>query len=344
MRKILLTCLLFLAGCAAPFNDLPAGSELVVYFIDVGQADSALVLCDGRAMLIDGGNTGDSVRIEGFLRQHRVTRLDYIVGTHGHEDHIGGLSGVLRHVTAGTVYCPVADFDSKAFGDFVLALADQGAAITVPQAGEVFFLGSASVHLLAPQRDYDEPNDTSIVLKIVYGETSFLFTGDAGRAAEADILAAGYDLRSTVLKVGHHGSETSTTYPFLREIMPQYAVISVGKDNAYGHPDENTLSRLRDADVIPLRTDLQGTVTCTSDGESVSVRVEKHADIQTDPALQAGERRTADEASAYIGNLRSRKFHLPSCRSLPAEDNRIWFATREGALHAGYNPCSLCKP
>ncbi|MCL1833925.1 MAG: hypothetical protein FWG49_05415, partial [Leptospirales bacterium] len=130
----------------------------------------------------------------------------------------------------------------------------------------------------------------------------------------------------------------STTYPFLREIMPQYAVISCGKDNPYGHPHENTLSRLRDADVALYRTDMQGTITCTSDGNAVSFSVERNADVHTNPTMP-----TAEEAY-YIGNTNSRKFHRPSCSGLPAEKNRVMFETREAAAGAGYEPCGICKP
>jgi len=141
-----------------------------------------------------------------------------------------------------------------------------------------------------------------------------------------------------VLKVGHHGSDTSTTYPFLREIMPQYAVISCGTDNPYGHPHENTLSRLRDADVTVYRTDLQGTITCTSDGKSVSFSVERNAEVKTNPTDKAVE------ADYYIGNSNSRKFHRPDCSGLPSEKNRVILDTREAAIEGGFESCGICKP
>jgi competence protein ComEC len=254
-----------------------------VYFIDVGQADSALVLCDGRSMLIDGGNVADSDLIYAFLKNHDVTRLDYIVATHGHEDHCGGLAGALNYATAGIALSPVTKFDSRAFGNFVKYLGEQGVSITVPEPGYTFELGGASVEVVGPITESAEPNNTSIVLRVVYGDTSFLFTGDAERAEEADILETGFDLRSTVLKVGHHGGDTSTTYPFLREVMPEYAVISVGANNSYGHPHENTLSRLRDAEAMVYRTDLQSTITCVSDGKTVSFQTETSNAVPTNP-------------------------------------------------------------
>lgn len=266
--------------------------------------------------------------------------LDYIVATHPDADHIGGLAGALNYATAKVAYCPVTEHDTKTFANFTKYLNAQGVSITIPTAGDTFPLGSATVQILGPQKDYEDTNDLSIVLRVVYAETSFLFTGDAERTAEADILEAGYDLSSTVLKVGHHGSDSSTSYPFLREVMPQYAVISVGKDNSYGHPTENTLSKLRDAEVKVYRTDLQGTIICTSDGKTVTFTTEKNENISTNPTETA----PAIEAGEYIGNVNSKKFHLPTCQTLPAEQNRVFFDSREEAVDAGYSPCGNCKP
>ena len=250
--------------------------ELRVDFIDVGQADSALIRCGGQAMLIDGGNAADSSLLVSYLKSQGVEHLDYMVCTHAHEDHVGGLSGPLNTSTVGRVFCPVTEYDSKAFSSFVKYTGAQGLELTVPAPGDTFALGGALVTVLGPVADYDNTNDTSIVLRVDFGETSFLFTGDMERTAEADLLESGCDLSATVLKVGHHGSETSTSYPFLREVMPQYGVISVGEGNPYGHPTEATLSRLYDAGVTVYRTDLQGTVTAVSDGKTVTFTTEKN--------------------------------------------------------------------
>ncbi|MCL2163560.1 MAG: MBL fold metallo-hydrolase [Oscillospiraceae bacterium] len=335
--------MLLLSACYAhPRNENQTSDTIVpgftINYIDVGQADSALVVCDGRTMLIDGGNVADSDLIYTFLKNHNISNLDYIIATHAHEDHVGGLAGALNYATVGVAFSPVTEYDSKAFANFVKYLGEQNVSITIPNAGDTFKLGSADVMILGPINPSEEPNNTSIVLRIVYGATSFLFTGDCERPVEQDILDAGYDLSATVLKVGHHGSDTSTTYPFLREIMPQYAVISCGVDNPYGHPDENTMSRLRDADVIVYRTDMQGTITCISDGETVSITTEKNAGAQTNPAES-----DSDEAY-YIGNINTHKFHRPSCSGLPIEKNRVVFNTREDALNAGYDSCGTCRP
>ena len=247
------------------------GEELRVLFIDVGQADAALVTCGGKSLLIDGGNVADSSTVYTVLKNNGVTHLDYIVCTHAHEDHVGGLSGALEACTAGTVYCPVTDYDSKAFRNFSDRVAEQNCDLTVPKAGETFALGGAEVEILACNPEAEDTNNTSIVLRLAYGETSFLFMADAETPVERELLDAGTDLSATVLKVGHHGSGTSTSYRFLNEVMPAYAVISVGKDNSYGHPDETVLSRLEDAGARILRTDELGDILFVSDGRTVTL-------------------------------------------------------------------------
>ena len=317
----------------------PEGSSFQVHFIDVGQADSALVMCDGHYMLIDGGNAEDSDLIYAYLERRGVKELDCMVATHAHEDHIGGLSGALNYAAVDVAYCPVTEYDSKVFRDMVKYLGEQGKDITVPQPGDKFSLGSAQVEILGPVKEYEDTNNTSIVLRIDYGETSFLFTGDMETGAEADLLDSGADVRATVLKAGHHGSDTSTSYRFLRAVMPEYAVISVGEGNKYGHPSDEVLSRFRDAGTEVYRTDMQGHIIAESDGKAVTFRTEKEADTATNP--------TGNSAyQAYIGNAGSKKFHLPDCASAKniQEDKRVVFYSRLQAVLEGYEPCGRCKP
>lgn len=312
----------------------PVEGTMEVHFIDVGQADAALILCDGESMLIDGGNVADSSLVVSYLADQGVETLDYVVDTHAHEDHVGGLSGALAKYPVEHVLAPVREYDSKAFRDFMRYAGE----VEVPAAGDVWTVGSAAVEVLGPVQEYEETNNTSIILRVVFGETSFLFTGDMERGAEADLLEAGADVAATVLKVGHHGSETSTSYPFLREVMPQYAVISVGEGNSYGHPSEDTLSRLRDVGAQVYRTDMQGHIVAVSDGTSVSFSVGKNAGAATNPT----ENGRVEEG--YIGNLNSKVFHRPDCTGLPAEQNRVELGSRDAAIAAGYTPCGRCKP
>ncbi len=322
------------------------GSGLSVHFIDVGQADCALLECDGQTMLIDGGNVGDSSLVVSYLKRQGIDRLDYMVCTHAHEDHVGGLSGPLNTCAVGQVFASVTEYESEAFEDFVNYTQKQGLEVTVPEVDSTFMLGEAMVTVLGPRREYDETNDTSIVLRVDYGETSFLFTGDMEKAAEEDLLAAGCDLDVDVLKVGHHGSETSSSYVFLREVMPEYAVISVGADNSYGHPHDEAMSRLRDAQTTVYRTDEQGTVVAFSDGVKISFTTEKQSVPQSGQEQAAQE--TADggeeQTITYIGNKKSQVFHREDCTGLPAEQNRVVFDSRDAAVQAGFRPCGNCEP
>lgn len=262
---------------------------LTVTWLDVGQGDAAVIQCGGQSMLIDGGKPEKSSYIYAWLQQHGLSYLDVIVATHVDADHIGGLSGALNYASVGTAYCPVTTGTTETFQSFVKYLAQRGKQITVPTAGETFALGGAQVQILGPLHSAEDSNDNSIVLKVSFGATSFLFTGDAERAEEQDLLNAGVNLQSTVLKVGHHGSDTSTSYPFLRAVAPQYAVISVGAGNSYGHPTEAVLSRLRDAGVTTFRTDMQGEITAVSDGQTINFSTAKNAAAETLANAGAGQ-------------------------------------------------------
>ncbi len=259
------------SGDTGKTGPVAADAPFAVHFIDVGQADAALVQCGGEAMLIDGGNAEDSNLIAAYLKRQEISHLEYVICSHAHEDHVGGLSGALSVATAGAVFAPRTETDTRAYRNFKTKTEAQGLSLSHPAPGDRIMLGQARVDFLGPvTEDTEELNDTSIVLKITYGETTFLFTGDAERTEELSILDAGYDVSADVLKVGHHGSSSSTSYPFLREADPEYAVISCEKNNEYGHPHKEVISRLEDAGVSIYRIDLMGDVIFVSDGYTVS--------------------------------------------------------------------------
>ena len=323
---------------------------LTVTWLDVGQGDAAVIQCGGQSMLIDGGKPEKSSYIYAWLQQHGLSYLDVIVATHVDADHIGGLSGALNYASVGTAYCPVTTGTTETFQSFVKYLAKRDRRITVPTAGETFALGGAQVQILGPLHSAEDSNDNSIVLKVSFGATSFLFTGDAERAEEQDLLNAGVNLQSTVLKVGHHGSDTSTSYPFLRAVAPQYAVISVGAGNSYGHPTEAVLSRLRDAGVTAFRTDMQGEITAVSDGQMVNFSTAKNAAAETLANAGAGQNAgQADSATSasYVLNTNTHKFHLPGCASVETispKNRKDVNESREQIISEGYAPCKRCNP
>lgn len=322
--------------------------SFTIHFIDVGQADSALVTCDGHSMLIDGGNADDSNLVYSVLQRETDGHLDYVVGTHAHEDHIGGLSGAFEADTADVTFCPVTEYDSKAFRNFKTRADERGGGITIPAVGDTFTLGEASVTVVAVNSVPEDTNNTSIVIRIVYGDTSFLFTGDAEQETEEKILESGQDIESTVLKVGHHGSSTSTSQAFLDAVSPTYAVISCGKDNSYGHPHSETLAKLASAGVEVLRTDELGDIYCTSDGSEVTFSYgEYHKDADTSAAEIEEPQQPDTISETYILNTNSRKFHRPDCSSASqiSDANREKYTgTREELIEQGYTPCGYCKP
>lgn len=322
--------------------------SFTIHFIDVGQADSALVTCDGHSMLIDGGNADDSNLVYSVLQRETDGHLDYVVGTHAHEDHIGGLSGAFEADTADVTFCPVTEYDSKAFRNFKTRANERGGGITIPAVGDTFTLGEASVTVVAVNSVPEDTNNTSIVIRIVYGDTSFLFTADAEQETEEKILESGQDIESTVLKVGHHGSSTSTSQAFLDAVSPTYAVISCGKDNSYGHPHSETLAKLASAGVEVFRTDELGDIYCTSDGSEVTFSYgEYHKDSDTSAAEIEEPQQPDTISETYILNTNSRKFHRPDCSSASqiSDANREEYTgTREELIEQGYTPCGYCKP
>ena len=275
MRRItaiaLLLCIL-LCGCAPKADPKPTPSlqeQLWVHFIDVGQADSILLECDGHFALVDGGNDADGEAVAAYLAMQGVEKLDLVVATHPHEDHIGGLDEVINAIPVDAVWSSPIPNNTNTVRNFLKSVSNRGLEVEQPKVGQVFTLGKAIITVLGPVKEYDDINNLSTVLMVQHGDNRFLLTGDMERIAENDLVESGADLKADVLKVGHHGSESSTGYIFLREVMPTYAVISCGKDNSYGHPHEDPLSRLRDAEVMVMRTDEYSTIIARSDGKDI---------------------------------------------------------------------------
>ena len=348
---LLLSMLFALTGCSVSeatqhgmaVDTIQAEDVLLrVDFLNVGQADCALLSTNGHYMVIDGGNNGDADTILSYLEGQGVEKLDAVVGTHPHEDHIGSLDAIINHFDVDAVYMPKIMHTSKTFEDVLDAVANKGLKIKSPSPGDTIDFNGLEIEVLGQQREYKDFNNNSIVLKVNAGETAFLFTGDAEETAEKDILQADYDLQADVLKVGHHGSSTSSSQAFLQAVKPKYAVISVGVGNSYHHPEEEALQRLQSIGAEIYRTDLQGNIVCTTDGKNIAFNCNSvsGAEVYAD----AAKNNTPAEEVVYIANKKSKKFHLESCASLPDEENRNYLEDREEAISLGYTPCGTCKP
>ena len=324
-----------------------------MHFIDVEQGDCELIVSGDKTVLIDCGEKIHSERVKNYLKNQGIRKLDYIIATHPHEDHIGGLSGAFEAVTADMTLCPVTEYDSKAFRDFASYAEQKGGGITIPDVGETYTLGEAEFTIVGVNSVPDDTNNTSIVLRIVYGDTSFLFTGDAEQEAENVILASGQDIQSTVLKVGHHGSSTSTSEAFLDAVNPTYAVISCGTGNSYGHPHQETLDKLQNKGVEVYRTDLLGDIYCSSDGKEVSFTSDEYHDENRVEAGSAADSKDKHNSSplvideTYVLNTSTMKFHMPDCSAVESmsQKNRIdYMGSRDELIQEGYSACGICKP
>ncbi len=263
----------------------PITGELEVHFLDVGQADCTLVKCDGYTMLIDTGLDDQGTKIQNYLQKQGIERLDYLVLTHSDADHIGSADVVMTKFDIGTIFMSNFEKETKTYKNLLKMIEDNQIHYLSPAVGNVYALGSASFQILAPNREYDTPNDTSIALLITHGENTFLFTGDAEKASEADMLESGLNLAADVFHAGHHGSKTSNTQEFIDAVMPRYAVISCGVDNSYGLPDAEVLNRFREKEMMVYRTDEQGTIVATSNGEKITFN------CAPSDTWQAGERK-----------------------------------------------------
>ncbi len=244
-------------------------SKLEIYFFDVGQADSILIKEKDYTMLIDGGNQSDGENLVKYLQEElNINDIDILVGTHPHEDHIGGLPDVINALDIGTIYLPNATTTANIFEKLLDTIAEKNYKITIPKIDEEIKLNNMNFKVIYTGTDESDLNNTSIVLKLEYGKTSYLFTGDATDKTEEKILNK--DIESNVLKVGHHGSSYSSTESFINKVNPQYAIIQVGTNNKYDHPTKTALDKLKEKNIKVYRTDLNGTIKLTSDGKNIN--------------------------------------------------------------------------
>ncbi|AQS59990.1 ComEC/Rec2 family competence protein [Desulforamulus ferrireducens] len=345
---LVLIMLLLLTGCTGQKEQatpVEPGDNLRVHFIDVGQADAILVQSQQASLLIDAGNNEDGQLVTKYLRQQGIERLDVVMGTHPHEDHIGGLDTVIKQFDVAKVYLPKVNHNTKSYQDVLLAIKDKNLKVTAAAGGQEFNLGAARVEILAPNSNkYQVLNDYSIVCKITYGQNSFLLTGDAEELSEQEMLKKGYNLKADVLKVGHHGSYSSTSEDFLKAVAPEMAVISVAKENDYGHPHKEIMQRLADHRVKVYLTSQVGTIVMTSDGREIVVQTEKQAPAEV--PLVPTESQTYVDANGQgliKGNINKngeKIYHLPGMQNYERTKPEVWFKTEDEARAAGFRRAS----
>jgi competence protein ComEC len=309
-----------------------------VTVIDVGQADSIFVQAGGKNILIDAANQEDSGKIIEFLKAHKITKLDAFIGTHPHEDHIGGAADVLNSIGSAKIYMPKVASNTKTFENLLLTIKKLGMKVSVPKMGDyIVNENDVKLQVLAPASSvYDETNEYSIVTKLTVGQKTFLFTGDAEADSEDEMMNGQISLKADVLKVGHHGGQTSTSAEFLKAVAPEYAVISVGAGNTYKHPNRETLARI--AKIKTYRTDLLGTVTFTTDGNTITVKSERTGSVA---GVAVKKVASANESVAIYITKSGKKYHLEGCSGL--KKSKILITLKE-AKERGYGPCGLCHP
>ena len=318
-----------------------AVTDLKVHFIDVGQGDSTLIEKDGHFMLIDAGERDQGETVASYLEKQGVKTLDYVIGTHPHSDHIGGLETVIRKFHVQKVFLPEKEHTTKVYEGLLDSIGDKNLKITIPKPGDSYSLGDASFQIIAPLRDYgNNLNNWSVGIRLVYGKNSFVLCGDAEKEAEEDMAAGGFSLKADVLKLSHHGSSTSSSPDFMDRVDPEYGVISCGKNNDYGHPHKEVLNMLKKRGVKALRTDQLGTIVAISDGTKVTFQ---------GIGEEAEKDRTQGTAAVqdYIINTNTKKFHRPECKSVASikEGNRKTYqGSREELIRLGYEPCQSCSP
>lgn len=358
LTAIVLSLLLLLsfASCSVTENtqsqeDKPVyeniNGELAVHFIDVGQGDSEFIqFPDGQTMLIDAGESDAGETVVSYLQLLGVSSIDFVVATHPHSDHIGGLPAVFDAFEIEKVYMPDAVSSSYTFETLLDKIEAEGCETAEAKAGVTAVSDNENdltAYFTAPVSDeYDDLNNYSAVLRLEYKEKSFLFTGDAETLVEKEMLSNGID-KADVLKVGHHGSKTSSSAEFLKQVSPQYAVFEVGQDNSYGHPHSEVLERYEKFGVEILRTDLMGTIIISTDGLDITVN-SKNADVNNSD-IDLSETEKSDPQNRYILNTNSKKIHTEDCDSVSKiSDNnkRLTDESIESLEAQGYTCCKSC--
>lgn len=305
------------------------------HFIDVGQGDCTLIQSGDTNILIDAGTTESGRIIYKYLKNLKIDHLDYFIGSHPHEDHLGGAALVLSWIDAETVFLNSDITTAYFYERFIDTLIDKNITPFIPDFDCVYEVGPFRIEFLSPKKDFGDTNDNSLVLTVQFGEVKALFTGDAERAVEAELIQSKADISADILKVGHHGSRYASSAEFLNAVYPGVSVIQCGTGNSYGHPHEEVLQRLENVGSAVLRTDKEGSIVLITDGKTIQKATGETYEKSEEPPVVA---------LTYIGNIKSKVFHTEACPNLPGEKNKIVFTSREAAINLGYKECGNCNP
>lgn len=368
-RAIALTLVLALAGCStdnpvassasAADSDSPDSSlispvgdgkdaSFSLTMLDVGQGLSVLIEADGEYLLYDGGGRSASSYVVSYLQQHGVDQIRWLVASHYDEDHISGLVGVLNTTEVEEALLPDYAADTRIYQSLQNAIAEQNVPVVTPLQRDLYTLGNAEIEVVGPGNNhYTKDNDNSLCLRVSYGNFQCLLTGDAEQDAEEDMVQSGQDLSCDVYVVGHHGSASSSSEALLVAAAPQYAFLSVGAANPYGHPAEQTLESIRRCGIALYRTDKQGEVTAYSDGDSYWFSTAPCEDWTHGTQMVPEEvlATTSPQEALFILNTHTKKFHLPDCPSAAQieEQNKAYTdASRDELISRGYTACKRC--
>lgn len=364
---------------AEPENDEPSTSyAMEIHFLDVGQGLSILVTSNEDVLLYDGGDRSHSSSVVSYLKRQNIDQIDYLISSHYDEDHVSGLIGCLNAFEVEHVIVSNYVHDSNLYESFQNAVAEHDLTIIYPEVGTEFFFGSGSFTILSPEAISSDSNNNSVAIKLTNNEHNFLFMGDAEHESESDIIDSGIELSCNVLCLGHHGSASSTSWDLLQACVPEYAVISCGEDNKYGHPDTDTMDKLASMEIPVFRTDKQGTIIATSDGTSLTWNVEAcndyssgdSNDIGTIPQTESTPKQTTTEDISQDETLQTEPTQNESTQTVPtqnesAQTESVWLSatgtkyhsipdcgtmnpdtarqvTKEEAIAQGYDACKRC--
>lgn len=352
LTNILLSVFVLLSGyfyspVTAYAENQSKSNQMEVHFIDVGQGDCTLITCDGQSLLIDTADESKGTAIQSYLRKQNIEKLDYLILTHPDSDHIGGAPVIITKFGIENVFMSNYEKDNLTYEKLIQAMDYKRFKFSTPAAGSRFQLGAATITILAPCKSYDNPNDASVALMVQNGDNKFLFTGDATNEAETDILESHADISADVYKVGHHGSKTSTSADFFHAVHPQYAVISCGEGNSYGHPHAQTLNTLRTSGVEVYRTDEDGTIVAVSDGKTITFNVPASKTWKSGEPVGSTQNSQNSIAISYVLNTNTHKFHRPTCDSVDTikdKNRKDSTDSRDVIIGNGFVPCKICKP